>query len=86
MQISLPSAVSWRRSDGCHLRFAERIVFLVADGNFSNAVSLITLSDNSNNEVFVRALMRILVRSRCETAAEMLQLNMEEDEDVEKAE
>ena len=68
------------------LRFTERIVLLIADGNFSNTAHLVTLNDTSNNEAFARSLMRVLVGSRSETAVEMLYLNAEENENVEKTE
>lgn len=66
------------------LRFSERIVLLIADGNFSNAAHLVTLNDTPSNEAFARSLMRILVGSRSETALEMLQLTTEAEEDAEK--
>lgn len=68
------------------LRFSERIVLLIADGNFSNTAHLVTLNDTPSNEAFARSLMRILVGSRSETALKMLQLTTEADKDVEKTE
>lgn len=67
------------------MRFAERIVLLIADGGFANEACLVTLMDNPSNEMFATAIVRKLVGARDENAAYMMRVEQEVDEDVKEA-
>lgn len=66
------------------MRSAERIILLIADGNFANEACLVVLTDNSGNENFANAIVRKLVGARDENAAYMLRVEPEEDTNVEE--
>lgn len=66
------------------MRFAGRIVLLIADGDFSNEACMVTLTDNHNNELFATAIVRKLVGLRDDHAAQMLYAE-EVDENGEEA-
>lgn len=63
------------------VRFAERIMLLIADGNFSSEAYLITLADTPSNEAFGQALIKNLAKARNPLhAAKLFQENEEEDD------
>lgn len=66
------------------MRSAERLVLLIADGNFANEACLVVLADNPGNETFANAIVRKLVGTRNEDAAYKLHVEPEEDTNVEE--
>ena len=54
------------------MRFAERIILLVADGKFAPQAFLITLADTHSNELFATAIIKTLAESRNPTIARKL--------------
>ena len=66
------------------MRSAERLILLIADGNFANEPCLVVLADNPGNETFAKAIVHKLVGARNEDAAFMLRVEPEEDANVEE--
>ena len=66
------------------MRFSGRIVLLLADGDFSSEAHLITLSDNSSNELFSSALARKLIGAHNQDTAQIMYSKQEENTHVEE--
>ena len=54
------------------MRFAERIILLIADGYFGKEAFLVTLTDSSSNEHFASSLIKKLTEERYPTIIENL--------------
>ena len=66
------------------MRSAERIILLIADGNFANEACLVVLADSPGNETFAKAIVHKLVGARDADAAYMLRVEPEEAANVEE--
>ena len=54
------------------MRFGNKTVILIADGQFANEALMITLSDTPTNDAFANALLRKLVGTRSQDIADVL--------------